>query len=161
MNEVLGLPTDNSGLVKRFGHTYISGDSSIFDAAQGVGSISQDGRFYMFASDMMGTLGSTASTPANTCQPGGLDWQATTAYSTITSSACTASSISGVSPSCIHPDTGNAGGFIFAATTGGTTAGSHPTWPTGLNSTVSDGTVTWTNIGKATCRGDVFVMELR
>ena len=37
--------------------------------------------------------------------------------------------------------------YIFTATTGGTTTGAAPTWPTTLGGTVTDGTVTWTNAG--------------
>ena len=37
--------------------------------------------------------------------------------------------------------------YVFTATTGGTTLGSTPTWPTTFGGTVVDGTVTWTNVG--------------
>ena len=40
-----------------------------------------------------------------------------------------------------------ANGYRYQATTAGTTAGTEPTWPTTIGSTVTDGTVVWT------CRG--------
>jgi len=57
----------------------------------------------------------------------GTVWAATTAYST------------GV---FVQPATAN--GYYYKATTGGTSGGSAPAFPTTLGTTVSDGTVTWT-----------------
>jgi hypothetical protein len=51
----------------------------------------------------------------------------------------------------ILPVTGNAGGFIFEATTAGTSAMStEPTWPQSIlagSNTVNDNSVVWTNVG--------------
>ena len=38
-------------------------------------------------------------------------------------------------------------GYYYTATTGGTSSGSQPTWPTTIGNTVVDGTVTWTCTG--------------
>lgn len=46
----------------------------------------------------------------------------------------------------VEPATPNT--YMYECTTAGTSGGSIPTWPTGIGSTVVDGTVTWTNIGK-------------
>jgi len=69
--------------------------------------------------------GSTSSTP-KFASPA---WQATTAYAT-------------TSPHYVTPTTPN--GFRYECTTGGTSDGSEPTWPTTIGGTVVDGTVTWT-----------------
>ena len=50
-----GIP---AGTVKRFAHSFISGTNQRFNTHYAIGSVSQDGRFFMFASDWMGTLGS-------------------------------------------------------------------------------------------------------
>lgn len=45
------------GVVYREGHTFSSGHSVYFSTAQAMGAISQDGRFVLFGSDWMNTLG--------------------------------------------------------------------------------------------------------
>jgi phage tail sheath protein FI len=48
----------------------------------------------------------------------------------------------------IKPTAGNAGGFIFKATTAGETGTTEPaTWNQVVGGTTTDGTVTWTNVG--------------
>jgi hypothetical protein len=126
--EVNGIdPTGATGLVKRFAHTYTTGESLIFDTQQAIGSISQDGRFYGWSSDWMGSLGKSDGM-TGACIGGGADWKASTAYSTTTTAACAATSVSNTS--CILPDTNNVGinsvGYVFAATTGGISGGSVP-----------------------------------
>lgn len=69
--------------------------------------------------------GSTSSTP-KFASPA---WAATTAYAT-------------TSPHFVTPTTPN--GWRYECTTGGTSGGTEPTWPTTLGATVVDGTVTWT-----------------
>ncbi|HET9406855.1 MAG TPA: Ig domain-containing protein [Candidatus Sulfotelmatobacter sp.] len=57
-NEILGIAPDGSGKVWRFAHSFITGQSQEFTATYGIGTVSQDGRFFIFTSDWMGTLGS-------------------------------------------------------------------------------------------------------
>ncbi len=48
----------------------------------------------------------------------------------------------------IKPTAGNTGAYVFKATTAGTTGASEPgTWDQTVGGTVTDGTVTWTNVG--------------
>lgn len=64
-NEILGMsPVD--GTVWRFAHTYITAASHRFGTQYAIGGVSQDGRFFAFSSDWMGTLGSESGSPACT-----------------------------------------------------------------------------------------------
>jgi len=159
VNEILGYPTSapgsSSAFIRRFAHSFISAISASFSAQEAIGTVSQDGRFFMFTSDWMGTLGSSSG--GRSCIAGGPKWVASSAYSTTTVAACTRASYSNTS--CISP--ANANGNVFAATTGGTSGSTAPNWPSALGTTVSDGTIVWTNAGPANCRQDVFVAELR
>jgi hypothetical protein len=47
-----------SGTRWRFAHTYSSARSQRFETRNAIGGVSQDGNFYLFSSDWMGTLGS-------------------------------------------------------------------------------------------------------
>jgi hypothetical protein len=78
-----------------------------------------------------------------------------------TAAACSATVFS--NNSCIVPNSGNAGEWIYAATiVTGASGSSAPAWPQGPAGTaVSDGGVTWTATLKPNCRGDLFVVELR
>jgi hypothetical protein len=57
-----------NGTVYRFAHTFSTAKSHRFNDTQSIGSISQDGRFYMWSSDWMGTLGSESGD--STCTVG-------------------------------------------------------------------------------------------
>lgn len=49
----------------------------------------------------------------------------------------------------VKPTITEAVGHFYEVTTGGTTGAAEPTWPTGFNATVVDGTVTWTEVGQS------------
>ena len=66
-NEVQAI-SPLTGTVWRFAHTYTNGKSQRFETAIGAGSVSQDGNFFIFSSDIGGTLGSESGT--NTCTLG-------------------------------------------------------------------------------------------
>jgi hypothetical protein len=68
-NEILAVqPALNANKIWRFCHNFNSHKSTAFSVEFVIGSVSQDGRFYMFTSDWMGTLGSTSG--ATTCTLG-------------------------------------------------------------------------------------------
>ncbi len=57
-NEIIGVAADGSGKTWRFAHSFITARSQRFSTAYAIGTVSQDGRFFIFSSDWMGTLGS-------------------------------------------------------------------------------------------------------
>ena len=57
-DEIIAVAADGSGRTWRFAHSFITGHSHNFSIKYGIGSVSQDGRFFAFSSDWMGTLGS-------------------------------------------------------------------------------------------------------
>jgi hypothetical protein len=67
-NEISGIAVDGSGAVWRFAHNFITTKSQNFPTEYGIGSVSQDGRFFLWSSDWMGTLGSQSG--AQTCTVG-------------------------------------------------------------------------------------------
>jgi len=60
----------------------------------------------------------------------------------------------------LRPTVNNQNGHKYNCTTGGTTAATEPTWPTGTGATVSDGTVVWTENG-ATLQGLTMIFKFR
>jgi hypothetical protein len=61
-NEIIAVASNGSGKVWRFAHSFISAQSQTFCTKYAIGSVSQDGRFFLFSSDWMGTLGSESGT---------------------------------------------------------------------------------------------------
>ena len=59
-NEIIGVAPTGGGTVWRFAHSFITSQSQDFSTRYGIGSVSQDGRFFIFSSDWMGSLGSTS-----------------------------------------------------------------------------------------------------
>jgi hypothetical protein len=66
-NEIIGIAADGSR-IWRFAHTFITTRSQVFSTQYAIGSVSQDGRFFIFSSDWMGNLGSESG--ATTCEVG-------------------------------------------------------------------------------------------
>lgn len=60
-NEVLGFSRTSPGTVWRFLSTYNTDTSSFFTCSQGIGTVSQDGKWFIFTSDWGNTLGLDAS----------------------------------------------------------------------------------------------------
>ena len=67
-NEVIAIAADGSGKTRRFAHNFISTRSLNFSTTWGIGTVSQDGKFFIFSSDWMGNLGSESG--AATCTLG-------------------------------------------------------------------------------------------
>jgi len=61
-NEIIAVAADGSGTTWRFSHSFITAANQWFSIKYGIGSISQDGRFFIFSSDWMGKLGSESGT---------------------------------------------------------------------------------------------------
>jgi len=57
-NEIIAVAADGSGKTWRFAHDFTTTHSHRFSTAWAIGTISQDGRFFIFSSDWMGSLGS-------------------------------------------------------------------------------------------------------
>ncbi len=64
-NEIIAISV-GTGTVSRFAHTFITTRSHRFIDKEAIGQISQDGRFFIFNSDWMGTLGSESGSSACT-----------------------------------------------------------------------------------------------
>ncbi|MGC2541496.1 MAG: hypothetical protein WA372_09855, partial [Candidatus Sulfotelmatobacter sp.] len=65
-NEIIAVAADGTDKTWRFGHTFITTKSQRFSTSYAIGSVSQDGKFFMFSSDWMGTLGSESGGKACT-----------------------------------------------------------------------------------------------
>jgi predicted small secreted protein len=57
-NEVIAVAADGSGKTWRFAHSFITAKSQRFSTEYAIGTISQDGRFFILSSDWLGKLGS-------------------------------------------------------------------------------------------------------
>jgi len=161
------------GQVRRAFHSYNSGYSWNFDAANGVAMISQTGKFALISSDGMGQFGNLDGTHAS-CNVGGPTWNASdsTHYSVGEN----------VFPTPLYFP--NAGSYIYkvlnCTANGGTgtctTGATHPTWVqsttvagVGTFAENSPGTITWqaapdvntpANTAKQNCRADLMVVKL-
>jgi hypothetical protein len=133
--------------ILRVGNSYISANSWNFNAANATMSAFPSGKYYLFTSDWLCTLGASSTSATRIC--GGIRWQASHSYN--------ANDI--ITPS---PSQNNALNCTFQTTTGGTSGSSVPAneWVSGgscVSSPASDGTVTWTLLGTQNMRADVFV----
>ncbi len=148
-NEVIGFyPV--LGNVMRFASTYATGGNlSDFSNAYSIGSISQDGRYYMWSSDWQYTLGApvgSGSAGTAACIAGGPKWASNTVYA---------------AGAVIVPTSGNPARYSYTATAGGTSGATQPAaWNQTIGGTTADNNITWTNTGVPNCRGDVFVVKV-
>jgi len=67
-NEIIAIAADGSGKTWRFAHSFITTRSQRFSTQYAIGTVSQDGKFFVFSSDWMGKLGSESG--AATCTVG-------------------------------------------------------------------------------------------
>lgn len=126
------------GAVARVAHSFNSGWSWEFDAADGaVGQESNSGKWAAVLTDGWGQFGSTSGNPH--CNIGGPDWIKSDSTDYVTGTGY---------GSFIMPNTGNAGHYVYhvkACSGTCTTATVHPVWPqtTTVGTTVVDNTITW------------------
>ena len=73
--------------------------------------------------------------PAYIAPQGGASWAPTTAYTV---------------GQLVRPTDTTTYPYLFSVTAAGTSGGTEPTWPTALNATVTNGSVTFKNIGALT-----------
>lgn len=64
-NEIIGVTPHANAITYRFSPTFNTNQSTAFAVQQAIGAVSQDGRFFAFSSDWMGTLG--ADNGSSTC----------------------------------------------------------------------------------------------
>jgi hypothetical protein len=62
LDEIIAVAADGRGTTWRFAHNFITHDSQQFSTDHAIGSVSQDGKFFILSSDWMGTLGSESGT---------------------------------------------------------------------------------------------------
>jgi hypothetical protein len=67
-NEIIAVAADGLGKTWRFAHSFITARSQRFSTEYAIGTVSQDGKFFIFSSDWMGKLGSESG--ATTCTIG-------------------------------------------------------------------------------------------
>ncbi len=67
-NEIIAVAADGSGKTWRFAHSFITARSQSFSTLHAIGTVSQDGKFFVFSSDWLGELGSESG--ATTCTIG-------------------------------------------------------------------------------------------
>jgi len=120
--EYVGAQTSGSGIFYRFNHNFSSGIENDFAAQNNLSLSSQDGKWAMVPTDMMGTRGSRSTGT----------WQNNHHY------------VLGTSLQPLNP-TNNSGAYDFVVMIDGTSnasAASEPNWNT-CTPTCTDGTVTW------------------
>lgn len=176
-HEIDMVSSSGSGVVYRFAHNRASGlQNQLSNADSSYQSLSMpvcspDGKYCLWATDWsningQGQLGTqtgmwhgSSGNPSGGCYTS-CNWTASTAY---------------VADQEIIDSNGNE----EMVTTGGTSGSSVPTWPTTVNGTVSDGSITWemspgcntpqsTSVaaggpsdGDGMCRTDIFIVEAR
>jgi hypothetical protein len=156
-NEIVGFQPSAGGKQFRFASSYITGLSPFFSTQYAIGSVSQSGKYFLFSSDWMNTLGSVSG--GSTCIPNGPAWAAGKAYASSPYLSSYPANGGIITP--IHV---NAGKFSYQVTTAGTSGTVEPTWCQTTSCTNTDGTAVWTNLGAQgttnACRGDVFAVQL-
>jgi hypothetical protein len=152
-DELCAFDPGGSGLTYRFGHTYNTGSSSYFQIRNNIGVNSPLGDLIAFGSDMMGTRGSNVS--ANTACNNLRGQYRPSADGVVTYQ------------DFAFPTTNNANSNILQATGCGadtpgatcTEGSTQPNWDSACTTNCTDGSVTWTNVGPNTCRGDIVIMD--
>jgi hypothetical protein len=142
-NEVAIIDPTN-GSIHREGHTFNSTSSSLFTLQNAIGVISADGCCFAVTSDWYGGFGNSQG--KNNCTYAGDYYRPSWTWGAKTN---------------VLPTANNPGGYIYSTGNGGTGSSATPKFNQKVGGTTVDGSLTWTNVGLADCRGDVVIYENR
>jgi hypothetical protein len=152
--EVVCYATDGTNRVTRQAYTYNTMVSTAFNVWASIGSLSSDGQFWAFNSNWNCTLGAYDGSPVPLC---GMPFYGNYNYQV---------------GEYVGPGIDAAGSYqaqLFKVTTAGLSAPAppgqgvpaNPKWCVTVGCTVQNGTVTFTNVGKANGKYDVFIVKLQ
>jgi parallel beta-helix repeat protein len=153
------------GTVWRFGHTFATGSNPNFDVQFVISQTSQDGKFIAFTTDWDGQLGSTTGIAPSVANgqlavnpPAGVTYTCLGAPVWLSGATYTTGALVGP----VGATNGTGAVFdVFQAITGGVSGSLIPGWGSTLpGQTLTDGTITWQDLGPGNCRSDVVVAAL-
>jgi hypothetical protein len=135
-----------TGAIHREGHTFNSTTSPLFTLQNAIGVISADGCCFAISTDWYGSFGKQDRTGTDAC---------TSAVDYYRPNWTWAPNINLLATS------NNPGNFIYNTGAGGAGSSTTPAFNQVVGGTTADGSVTFTNVGFPSCRGDVVIYQNR